>query len=206
MAESPASPYGTQPCATKRLRQASAVAATVASVLYIAVESPTYTGVRRNRQLAGFHVTLILQPDVQTAVPIGRDRDKNDESATREHPASRLVSDRTVRQFFLALPDERLPIELEGRLNIARCEVEKERHLGRLERLRTVHERKRREIQDPGCLFHCGRRFDRVGRSRVVRRLVFRSTSEKATKYACRKNFFHHGPTAEVRNLVHTPR
>jgi hypothetical protein len=40
-AESPAVPYGTQPCATNKFRQASAVAGTVASVTYMAVESPT---------------------------------------------------------------------------------------------------------------------------------------------------------------------
>src|SRR5882672_3371332 len=110
------------------------------------------------------------------------DRDKNDESATREHRASRLVSDGAVRQFFPTLRNERLPIEFEGRLNIARCEIEKVSHLRHLEGLRTVHERKRREIQDLCRLFDCGRRFDRIGRSRVFRVALFRSTSEEATK------------------------
>ena len=151
--------------------------------------------VRRNRKLAGFHVALILQPDVHTAVAIGSDRDKNDEPATREHPASR---------FFPALREERLPVEFEGRLHIARCEIEKERHLGRLEGLRTVHERERREIQDLCRLFHCRRRFDRIGGSRVIGRLVFRSASEEATNYTRRKDFSHHGPTVEAKNFVHT--
>jgi hypothetical protein len=116
-----------------------------------------------------------------------------------------LVSDGAVRQFFPTLRNEGLPVELEGRLNIARCEIEKVSHLGRLKGLRTVHERERREIKDLRRLFDCGRRFDRVGRSRVVRRLIFRSTSEEATNYTCHEDFFHHGPIAEAKNFVHGP-
>jgi hypothetical protein len=56
-----------------------------------------------------------LQPDLQAAVAIWSDRDKNDEPVTREHPAGRLVSDGAVRQFFPTLHEERLPVELEGR-------------------------------------------------------------------------------------------
>jgi hypothetical protein len=108
--------------------------------------------------------------------------------------------------FFPALRDERLPVELEHRLNIARCEIEKVSHLGRLEGLRTVHERERREIKDPGRLFHCGRRFDRIGIRRVIRRLVFRSTTEEATNYTRREDSSHHDPTAKVKGFVHTPR
>jgi len=56
-------------------------------------------------------------------------------------------------------------------------------------------ERERREIKDLCRLFHCGRRFDRIGIRRVIRRPVFRSTSEEATKRAHHEDFFHHGPT-----------
>src|SRR6266566_5628956 len=133
------------------------------------------------------------------------DRDKNDESAAREHRASRLVSDGAVRQFFPTLRNKRLPIEFERLLNIARCEIEKVSHLRHLQGLRTVYERKRREIQELSRLFNRGRRFDRIGRSRVFRRLVFRSTSKEATKYARHEGFCHHGARAEANYFIHKP-
>ena len=89
-------------------------------------------------------------------------------------------------------------MEFEGRLHIARCDIGKVGHVARLGWLCTVHERERREIEDPCRLFDCGRRFDRVIGGRVFRLALFRSTSEEATKSAGHNDLSHHGARAEI--------
>jgi hypothetical protein len=84
-----------------------------------------------------------------------------------------LIANGAVRQFFPALRAERFPMEFQGLLRIARCDIGKIGNVTRLSGFRAIHERERSEIQDLGGLFDCGRRFDRVGRGRVIRRSLF---------------------------------
>ena len=60
---------------------------------------------------------------------------------TREHCAGGLIGDGAVRQFFPALRDERFPLEFQGFLRIAGCDIRKVGNVTRLGGLRPVHER-----------------------------------------------------------------